>query len=60
MSHVIGPITFRGFLIKINTPVNEVQDLVQIDQKKNKVCLSVHQLYLHGHFYRSEKKFHGD
>lgn len=34
MSHVIGPITFRGFLIKINTPVNEVQDLVQIDQKK--------------------------
>lgn len=34
MSHVIGPITFRGFLIKINTPVNEVQDLVQIDKKK--------------------------
>lgn len=34
MSYVIGPITFRGFLIKINTPVNEVQDLVQIDKKK--------------------------
>lgn len=36
MSHVIGPITFRGFLIKINTPVNEVQDLVQIDKKKTR------------------------